>query len=153
MYCPFCSSHDTKVTDSRLIHEGRQIRRRRSCPECTMRFTTYEYAELIMPRVVKRDQTRVAFDEHKLRAGMLRALEKRPVNTESVEKAIQRIFQKCRSYTDKEIHSEQIGSWVIEELKQLDDVAYVRFASVYRQFQDLNAFQDEIEKLKKQGKK
>lgn len=149
MYCPFCSSQDTKVTDSRLIHEGRQIRRRRACPECHMRFTTYEYAELIMPRVVKRDQTRVAFDENKLRGGMLRALEKRPVSTEAIEKALQRIIQRCRSHSDKEIQSEQIGSWVIDELKQLDEVAYVRFASVYRQFQDLKAFQDEIEKLKR----
>jgi len=147
MHCPFCSHEDTKVIDSRLAGEGMQVRRRRECERCGERFTTFETAELVMPRVVKRDDTRVPFDEEKLRQGILRALEKRPVGIEPVEDAISRIKHRLLTMGEREIKSRQIGEWVMEALKELDQVAFVRFASVYRAFQDVNEFRDEIERL------
>ncbi len=148
MHCPFCSAVDTRVIDSRLVGDGEQVRRRRECPECNERFTTFESAELVLPRVIKRDERRSPFDEDKLRAGMVRALQKRPVASEQIEAALQRILRRARSTGEREIHSKLIGQWVMEELRALDEVAYVRFASVYRSFQDVNAFRDEIERLK-----
>ncbi|UCE90455.1 MAG: transcriptional regulator NrdR [Pseudomonadota bacterium] len=148
MHCPFCGADDTKVIDSRLADEGAVVRRRRECQSCSERFTTFETAELVMPRIVKGDGRREPFDEDKLRAGMLRALERRPVDTESVEAAINRIKKHIRSTGDREVPSSHIGQWVMDELRDLDQVAYVRFASVYRSFQDVNAFSEEIERLK-----
>lgn len=153
MYCPFCNAGDTKVIDSRLIREGNQTRRRRECPHCKERFTTYESAELSLPRVVKRDGRRAPFSEEKLRAGMLRALEKRPVSVEQIETAIARIFRKAMTSGEREIPSSQIGEWVMEELHQLDQVAYVRFASVYRCFQDIDEFRREISRLTRYAKR
>ena len=147
MYCPFCNATDTRVTDSRLIRETNQIRRRRECFMCKERFTTYESAELTLPSIIKRDGRRDAFNEEKLRGGMLRALEKRPVSLENIENAISRIIHKARARGEREMTSEQIGEWVMEELRNLDQVAYVRFASVYRSFQDIKEFQDEITRL------
>lgn len=150
MYCPFCGHIETKVTDSRLASEGRQIRRRRECLACAERFTTFETAELVMPMVVKSDRTREAFDEAKLRAGMEKALEKRPVPRAQVDEALSRIAHKVRSLGDREVPSRVVGEVVIEELRQLDEVAYVRFASVYRHFEDVEAFHDEIRRLREQ---
>lgn len=150
MHCPFCGAEDTKVIDSRLTGEGMQVRRRRECLSCNERFTTFEIAELVMPRIVKRDGRRDPFDEAKLRGGIVRALEKRPVATERIEDAITRIQQRMRASGEREIPSRQLGEWVMEELRNLDQVAYVRFASVYRSFQDVNAFREEIERLEKE---
>jgi transcriptional repressor NrdR len=149
MHCPFCSAIDTKVIDSRLVGEGKQVRRRRECILCNQRFTTYEIAELTLPRVVKRDGRRQPFDEEKLRNGMQHALQKRPVGTEQIEEAIQRIMHKLRSNGEREVNSQIIGELIMDELRKLDKVAYVRFASVYRSFQDVNAFREEINKLQK----
>ncbi len=147
MRCPFCQTQDTRVIDSRLASEGDQVRRRRECVGCGERFTTYESAELVMPRVVKRDGTRVQFDELRLRTGLMRALEKRPVATEAVEAALNRIRQRIQALGDGEVAASTIGEWVMEELRELDQVAYVRFASVYRSFQDVSAFREVIEGL------
>jgi transcriptional repressor NrdR len=147
MRCPFCSEPDTKVIDSRLANEGDSVRRRRECVTCGERFTTFETAELVMPRIVKRDGTRVPFDEDKLRTGIMRALEKRPVQVEAIEAAIHRIMHQLRATGDREVNARQLGEWVMEQLRNLDEVAYVRFASVYRSFQDVNAFREEIERL------
>ena len=153
MYCPFCSAQDTKVIDSRLVADGVQIRRRRECLSCTERFTTFETAELVMPRLVKTDGTRQPFDEAKLRAGMLRALEKRPVSMEDLEAAISRVCHRLRATGERELPARELGEFVMEELQQLDDVAYVRFASVYRSFQDISDFSAEVDRLKKAGGK
>jgi transcriptional repressor NrdR len=147
MHCPFCAAVATKVIDSRLSSEGDKVRRRRECLQCGARFTTYEIAELVMPQVIKRDNRREAFNEGKLWAGMMRALEKRPVSAAQVEAAIQRIKNHIRASGERELHSCQLGEWVMSELRELDQVAYVRFASVYRSFQDVNAFREEIERL------
>lgn len=149
MYCPFCYANDTKVTDSRLIREGNQIRRRRECLICKERFTTYEIAELILPRIIKRDGRRDHFNEDKLRAGISRALEKRPISLEQIENAVNRIIHKSRVSGEREIPSKQLGEWVMEELHNLDQVAYVRFASVYRSFQDIKEFREEVSRLEK----
>ncbi|AWM81136.1 transcriptional regulator NrdR [Gammaproteobacteria bacterium ESL0073] len=149
MHCPFCGANDTKVIDSRLVAEGDQVRRRRECIECSERFTTFETAELVIPRIVKQDGTRQPFNEDKLRAGMLRALEKRPVGMELLEEALARIKHKLRATGEREISSLKVGELVMKELKGLDEVAYIRFASVYRSFQDINAFRDEVERLSK----
>jgi transcriptional repressor NrdR len=138
------------VIDSRLAGDGDQIRRRRECAVCKERFTTYETAELNLPRVVKQDGTRAPFDGRKLRSGMVRALEKRPVSTEQLETAINHITRKLMASGDREVPSLRIGELVMEELKHLDQVAYVRFASVYRKFEDVNAFREEIERLESQ---
>jgi transcriptional repressor NrdR len=150
VYCPFCGHIETKVTDSRLAGEGRQIRRRRECLACGERFTTFETAELVMPMIVKGDRTREPFDEAKLRAGMEKALEKRPVPRAQVDEAVSRIAHKVRASGDREVPSRVVGELVMEELRQLDEVAYVRFASVYRHFEDVEAFHDEIRKLRDQ---
>ena len=149
VYCPFCGHVETKVTDSRLAGEGRQIRRRRECLACGERFTTFEAAELLMPQVVKSDQAREPFDEAKLRAGMRKALEKRPVAGEAIDAAAARICHKLRGLGEREVPARQIGELVMEELRHLDEVAYVRFASVYRSFQDVQAFHDEIDHLRR----
>ncbi|MFN2287370.1 MAG: transcriptional regulator NrdR [Chromatocurvus sp.] len=147
MYCPFCSAEDTRVIDSRLVAEGGQVRRRRECLSCQERFTTYETAELVMPRIIKQNGNREPFDEEKLRAGFLRALEKRPVPVESIESVISQIKHSLRAAGEREINSRVLGELVMDNLKQLDQVAYVRFASVYRSFQDIAAFRDAIERL------
>jgi transcriptional repressor NrdR len=148
MHCPFCGHEETKVNDSRLAGEGRQIRRRRECLQCGERFTTFETAELVMPVVVKGDRAREAFDEAKLRAGMAKALEKRPVSPEQIDAAVSRIVHQVRALGDREISARAIGELVMEELRHLDEVAYVRFASVYRQFEDVEAFHEEIQRLR-----
>ena len=150
MRCPFCGNMDTKVIDSRLASEGMQVRRRRECVACGDRFTTYEAAELVMPRIVKSDGTREPFNEEKLLTGILRALEKRPVDTDSVDAAISHIQHRLQSCGEREIESRQLGEWVMDELRNLDQVAYVRFASVYRSFQDVSEFRDEIERLQQE---
>ncbi|KXS36979.1 transcriptional regulator NrdR [Modicisalibacter tunisiensis] len=147
MHCPFCGKNDTKVTDSRLVAEGDQVRRRRQCGACGERFTTYETAELVMPRVIKADGSRESFDARKLRDGMLRALEKRPVSAESIEAAVERIRQRLRARGEREIEAREIGEEVMHALKRLDQVAYIRFASVYRRFQDIDEFRAEIDRL------
>ncbi len=147
MHCPFCGADDTKVIDSRLVAEGDSVRRRRECQSCGERFTTFETAELVMPRVVKRDGTREPFDEEKLRRGLTRALEKRPVSTEQVESALNRIMHHLRSTGERELPSLAIGEEVMNELREVDAVAYVRFASVYRDFQDVSEFAKEIQSL------
>lgn len=148
MHCPFCGHTDTKVIDSRLSHEGAAVRRRRECIGCNERYNTFERAELNLPRVVKNDGNRVPFNEEKIRLGMLRALEKRPVDTKAVEDAILKILKHLRASGESEIATSTIGEWVMNELRDLDQVAYVRFASIYRSFQDVDAFEDEIERLK-----
>ncbi len=149
MYCPFCSSEETKVIDSRLAGEGRQIRRRRQCLDCNERFTTFETAELVMPRLVKSDDSRQPFDENKLRSSMVRALEKRPVSSDELEQAIGRLIHRLRTMGEREVPSRLVGDLVMEELRALDEVAYVRFASVYRSFQDVTEFEEEIKRLQK----
>jgi transcriptional repressor NrdR len=148
MYCPFCNETDTKVIDSRLVGEGDQVRRRRECDKCTERFTTYEVAELTIPRIIKQDGRRNPFDEQKLRGGILRALEKRPVSAEQIETAVNHILRRLRASGEREVSSQVLGGWVMDELRQLDEVAYVRFASVYRSFQDVRAFGEEIKRLR-----
>ncbi len=149
MRCMYCDAEDTKVIDSRLVGVGKQVRRRRCCLLCGERFTTYENAELSLPRVIKRDGSRVNFDEQKLRAGMLRALEKRPVAAETIEGIIQQIKHKLQGMGEREVPARIIGEWVMAGLRDLDEVAYVRFASVYRSFQDVKAFKEEIDRLAK----
>ncbi|HSH48583.1 MAG TPA: transcriptional regulator NrdR [Halomonas sp.] len=147
MHCPFCGGNDTRVTDSRLVADGDQVRRRRQCASCGERFTTYESAELVMPRVIKSDGSRELFNESKLRDGMLRALEKRPVGAEAIEAAVERIRQTLRARGEREIHARDVGEQVMQALKRLDQVAYIRFASVYRRFQDIDEFRAEIDRL------
>jgi transcriptional repressor NrdR len=147
MHCPFCGHEETKVIDSRLAGEGRQIRRRRQCMDCNERFTTFESAELVMPRLIKSDNRREPFDEQKMRASMHRALEKRPVSADDFEQALGRLVHKLRTMGEREVPSRLIGDLVMEELRGLDEVAFVRFASVYRSFQDVTEFQDEIRRL------
>lgn len=147
MHCPFCGADATRVVDSRLAAEGAQVRRRRECPGCGSRFTTFETAELVLPRIVKNDGTPEPFDEAKLRRGVTRALYKRPVSTEAVDTAINRIIHRLRTEGERDVPSRKLGNWVMEELRELDQVAFVRFASVYRRFEDVNAFREEIERL------
>ncbi len=147
MYCPFCAALDTRVADSRLAADGGQVRRRRECPACGVRFTTYETAELSFPRIVKKSGGREPFDEAKVRAGMLRALEKRPVSAEQVEQALAHIRRKLLMCGERELATPQLGQWVMEELRALDQVAYVRFASVYWSFENLAAFRELLERL------
>ena len=150
MHCPFCGKQDTKVIDSRLASEGAQVRRRRECLDCKERFTTFESAELVMPRIIKSNNAREPFDEKKLIAGMTRALEKRPVMSDAVDGAISRLLHRLRASGEREIAARMLGEWVMNELRELDEVAYVRFASVYRSFEDVNAFREEIERLESQ---
>jgi len=147
MRCPFCEEEDTKVIDSRLVAEGDQIRRRRECQSCSERFTTYETAELLLPKVVKQNGVREPFDEDKLRQGFLRAVEKRPVSVEQIETAVGHIKHELMAMGEREVSSMQVGEAVMQTLRDLDHVAYVRFASVYRSFQDLNEFRQAIDKL------
>jgi transcriptional repressor NrdR len=153
MHCPFCGHVETKVTDSRLAGEGSQIRRRRECLSCGERFTTFETAELVMPVLVKSDHSREPFDVAKLTAGMQKALEKRPVSREALEEAVGRICHKLRTLGEREVPSRAVGELVMEELRHLDEVAYVRFASVYRSFQDVDAFRDEIDRLRHRNRR
>jgi len=147
MHCPFCQAESTRVVDSRLVNEGAAVRRRRICQVCNERFTTFETVNLNLPRVIKSNETRESFAPDKLRRGVLHSLEKRPVSTEQVELMIDKIKKRMMLAGEKEISSRQIGDWVMHELRKLDEVAYVRFASVYRSFQDVNAFREMIEKL------
>ena len=140
MHCPFCSTEETKVIDSRLVSDGFQVRRRRECGQCHERFTTFETAELIVPKIIKNNGNREPFNEDKLRRGIQHALEKRPVSSDDVEKAISRIIH--------QLPSKLVGTLVMDELKNLDKVAYIRFASVYLSFDDINEFSQEIENLK-----
>ncbi|MDG1752534.1 MAG: transcriptional regulator NrdR [Thalassotalea sp.] len=147
MFCPFCSANDTKVIDSRLVSDGHQIRRRRACVACQERFTTFESAELVMPKIIKRDGSREPFNEDKMRSGLVRALEKRPVSVEQVELSINKVKSQMRATGEREISSELLGNIIMEQLKDLDKVAYVRFASVYRSFEDVKEFGEEIARL------
>ena len=147
MHCPFCRHIETKVIDSRLVAEGEQIRRRRECLQCAERFTTYETAELLVPRVIKQSGVREPFNEEKLRIGLLRALEKRPVGIDKIEAMLMAIKHTLRATGEREVPSRLIGEAVMEQLKRADHVAFVRFASVYRSFQDLDEFRAEIDKL------
>lgn len=149
MHCPYCNATDTKVIDSRLVTDGNQVRRRRECQACGERVTTFESAELLMPRVVKQDGKREPFDEAKLRHGLAKALEKRPVSMEQMDAAASRIQHELRSTGEREVNSRDIGEAVMKQLRELDEVAYVRFASVYRSFQDISEFRDEIDRLEK----
>lgn len=147
MHCPFCNANDTKVIDSRLVSDGAQVRRRRECLACHERFTSFEIAELLMPRLIKQDGSRQPFDEQKLRGGIQRALEKRPVSVEAIEAAIAHIKHALQAMGEREVESRVVGELVMEQLRKLDEVAYVRFASVYRSFQDISEFQQEIDRL------
>jgi transcriptional repressor NrdR len=147
VHCPFCNTQDTKVIDSRLVAEGLSVRRRRECNACRERFTTFESAELVMPRVIKSDGAREPFNEDKLRNGLLRSLERRPVSLESMEQLINRVKSDLRATGEREISSGMIGNLVMEQLKKLDKVAYIRFASVYRSFEDIREFGEEIARL------
>ncbi|MCQ1057058.1 transcriptional regulator NrdR [Photobacterium sp. DNB23_23_1] len=149
MHCPFCGANDTKVIDSRLVADGHQVRRRRQCLACSERYTTFETAELVMPRVIKTNGNRDPFNEDKLRGGIQRALEKRPVSADDIESAINTIKSRLRATGEREVPSEMIGNLVMEALKELDKVAYIRFASVYRSFEDIREFGEEIAKLEK----
>ena len=153
MHCPFCGHVETKVTDSRLAADGGQIRRRRECLSCGERFTTFETAELLMPRIIKRDGSREPFDEAKLHSGMVKALEKRPVSSEAIDAAVARVGHHLRVLGEREIPARQVGELVMEELRHLDEVAYVRFASVYRSFQDVEAFRETIDGLRRQRRR
>ncbi|ABM03256.1 transcriptional regulator NrdR [Psychromonas sp. MB-3u-54] len=147
MYCPFCNAQDTKVIDSRLVSEGSQVRRRRSCNECNERFTTYEFAELLMPRLIKSDGRREPFNDDKLLVGINRALEKRPVSLEDIDAAVNKLKSTLRATGEREVTSKIVGELVMELLKGLDKIAYIRFASVYRSFKDVKEFGEEIAKL------
>ncbi len=147
MRCPFCGAHDTRVLDSRLANDGDQVRRRRECTVCKERFTTFEMIELVLPRVVKRDGLCEPFEEKKLRSGMLKALEKRPVGSEAIEAAINRIKKDLLGSGEREVSAQDLGEKVMKELSQLDHVAFVRFASVYRSFQDVSEFTEIIANL------
>ncbi len=150
MWCPLCNHENTRVVDSRLTRDGMQIRRRRQCEHCGTRFNTYETPEIKAPRIIKADGTREAFSEDKLRTGMLRALEKRPVETRDVERTIRALLRQISTVEDSEIPSSLLGEWVMRELSKLDQVAYVRFASVYKRFEDVQAFRDVIERLERE---
>lgn len=153
MKCPFCQSNTTSVVDSRESREGQEIRRRRQCGECEQRFTTYERSISIYPWVIKRDDRREEFDPDKIMSGILRAIEKRPVSIHDAEELMQTVVQDLVANGEKEVTSERIGNLVMDHLKSLDQVAYVRFASVYRQFKDINDFMSELEGLLTKSKK
>lgn len=147
MKCPYCSFEESKVIDSRSADDGERIRRRRECLNCGKRFTTHEVIETVPIIVVKRDKSREVFDRNKLTAGILRACEKRPVSIEQIEEMVSSIEAKIQSSLDREITTMQIGELAMEEIKKVDEVSYVRFASVYRQFKDINTFMEELNKL------
>ncbi|MFD0966372.1 transcriptional regulator NrdR [Seminibacterium arietis] len=148
MRCPFCYTEETKVIDSRLVSDGFQVRRRRECGHCKERFTTFESAEMVIPKIIKSDNSRQPFDENKLRRGMLHALEKRPVSSDDVEKSISYIVHQLQATGEREVSSKLVGTLAMNELKKLDKVAYIRFASIYLSFDDINEFIKEIDKLK-----
>ena len=148
MFCPYCGNQETKVVDSRLAGDGYQIRRRRECLKCTERFTTFESAELVLPKLVKRDQSREPFNESKLRNGILTATEKRPISIEIIEEMISRVVMKVQKLGEREIQSRELGEIVMQELREIDEIAFVRYASVYRRFQDVEEFEKEIESLR-----
>lgn len=147
MKCPYCGNEESKVIDSRPTDEGERIRRRRECLNCGKRFTTYEVIESVPLIVVKKDKSREVFDRNKLLSGMLRACEKRPVSLDTLEDAVDSIESKLQNSLDREIPSSQIGIYAMDKLKEIDEIAYVRFASVYRQFTDINSFMEELAKL------
>jgi transcriptional repressor NrdR len=149
MHCPFCQHNDTRVVDSRLTDDGSTVRRRRECPACSERFSTFETAEIKFPAIVKSDNRRESFDERKLRTSFARALQKRPVAQEQVDAAVDAVVRALRRSPERELPSLRIGEFVMAELKKLDQVAYVRFASVYRRFEDVQAFREEIERLER----
>jgi transcriptional repressor NrdR len=153
MKCPFCGHAENKVIDSRISKDGKAIRRRRECLGCVKRFTTYEFVEDILPMVVKKDGRRETFDRMKIRNGVMKACEKRPISMESMEKIVENVEQACQEFQGEEIPSTVIGEKVMNELKTLDGVAYVRFASVYRQFRDVGEFMSELKDLLSKGKK
>ena len=150
MHCPFCQHEDTRVIDSRVSEDGATIRRRRECEQCGERFNTFETAELKMPAIVKTDGRREAFDERKLRTSFERPLQKRPVSAEQIDDAVRNVIVALRTSGERELASRRIGEYVMQELRNLDQVAYVRFASVYRQFQDVEDFREEIERLQRE---
>ena len=152
MDCPYCGNQKTKVVDSRLAGDGYQIRRRRECVGCSERFTTFESAELVLPKLIKRDQSREPFDETKLRSGILKATEKRPISIETIEELISRVIRKVQKLGEREIQSRLLGETVIKELREIDEIAFVRYASVYRRFQDIEEFEKEIESLRETSK-
>lgn len=152
MKCPYCGYADSRVVDSRPTDEGERIRRRRECTKCLKRFTTYEVIESVPIIVVKKDKSRQVFDRNKLLGGMLRACEKRPVPIDTLEKAVSEIEIALQNSLEREVTSQKIGSLAMDRLKEIDEVAYVRFASVYRQFRDINTFMDELNKLLKDRK-
>ncbi len=147
MKCPFCAYEESKVIDSRPTDEGEKIRRRRECLKCSKRFTTYETIETVPVVVIKKDKSRETFDRNKLLNGLLRACEKRPVSIATLEKIVDEIENLLQNSLDREIPSQIIGTYAMEKLKSVDEVAYVRFASVYRQFKDINTFMDELSKI------
>ena len=147
MKCPFCSYEESKVIDSRLVADSSQIRRRRECNRCNERWTTFELAELLMPKIVKQDKSRVPFDEIKLKEGISRSLEKRPVSQEDFETLIEQIKRDLRGFGEREVSSRVVGETVMKHLRKIDEVAFVRFASVYRSFQDPLEFSEEVQKL------
>ncbi|WP_096618643.1 transcriptional regulator NrdR [Candidatus Enterovibrio altilux] len=149
MYCSFCGANETKVIDSRLVADGHQVRRRRQCLVCSERYTTFETAELVMPRIIKTNGNRDPFTEDKLRGGIQRALEKRPVSVEDIEQAIRTIKLTIRSTGEREVSSTMLGNLVMDALKELDKVAYIRFASVYHSFENIQDFGEEIARLEK----
>jgi len=150
MHCPFCSEQETKVIDSRLAGESNQIRRRRECISCGERFTTYETAELNLPNVIKSDGARQVFMDQKLRVGMQKSLEKRPVGADAIEAAVNRIKHLLFTRGEREVPALQIGEYVMDELRKLDHVAYLRFASVYRSFEDVDQFREVIDRLERE---
>ncbi|HSS47294.1 MAG TPA: transcriptional regulator NrdR [Burkholderiales bacterium] len=152
MKCPFCNAQDTQVVDSRVNEEGTSVRRRRRCVSCMKRFTTYETVELRLPQIIKHNGTRTEFDRNRLHTGFMRALHKRPVSAERVDEAIDRVTQKLLSLGEREVPSRLIGELVMKELYKMDKVAYIRFASVYRSFQDVEDFRDVIEEVQQPAK-
>lgn len=148
MYCPFCFNEDTQVLDSRVSEDGRVVRRRRRCEKCDKRFTTYERAELALPALVKKDGSRVEYSRDKLLGSMRLALRKRPVSSEAVDEALNQIEERLMALGEKEIPTARLGEMVMRELKRLDKVAYIRFASVYRSFEDIESFESALRELK-----
>jgi transcriptional repressor NrdR len=153
MRCPFCRHEDTQVVDSRVSEDGAAIRRRRRCPSCDKRFTTYERVELALPSVVKKDGTRVEFDRRKIVASMQLALRKRPVAADAIDAAASRIEYQLLGSGEREVQSERLGELVMHELRQLDTIAYVRFASVYKRFEDVSEFEDVLEEFRRAAPK
>lgn len=149
MHCPFCHKPDTRVVDSRLTEDGSQVRRRRQCETCSERFTTFESVELKLPMIVKHDGRRESFDATKLRSSLERCLHKRPASATSIDAAIAAITKRLRAVGDREVPARRVGDWVMSELRRIDQVAYVRFASVYRRFEDVQAFREEVEQLER----